>query len=155
MKCRWREKTVLQDNFDLMKKFDLMINFDFFFDLITWDSLMVWAWNLICGRFMKFQNGRKILTLLTFGCPNYNLRRQKPRSWPLKLWSAITRERKCTTVSLKTSSDSEDSKAFLRYGARTITSLWRLLRENSFFALPKNSWFLFKKQWSRNETLSK
>jgi len=40
-----------------------------FFDLITWDSLVVWAWNLVCGRFMNFQNGRKILTLLTFGWP--------------------------------------------------------------------------------------
>jgi len=42
-----------------------------FFDLITWDSLMVWVWNLFCGRFMNFQNGRKILTSLTFGCPSY------------------------------------------------------------------------------------
>ena len=32
---------------------------------------MVGAWNLVCGRFMNFQNSRKILTLLTFGCPNY------------------------------------------------------------------------------------
>jgi len=32
---------------------------------------MVWAWNLVCGRFINFRNGRKILTLLTFGCPSY------------------------------------------------------------------------------------
>jgi len=32
---------------------------------------MAWAWNLVCGRFMNFRNGRKILTLLTFGCPSY------------------------------------------------------------------------------------
>ena len=31
---------------------------------------MVWAWNLICGRFINFKYGRKILTLLTFGCPS-------------------------------------------------------------------------------------
>ena len=31
---------------------------------------MVWAWNLVCGRFMNFQNGRKFSTLLTFGCPS-------------------------------------------------------------------------------------
>jgi len=30
---------------------------------------MVWAWNLVCGRFINFRNGRKFLTLLTFGCP--------------------------------------------------------------------------------------
>jgi len=51
-KVSMNKKTLQQENFDLM------INFDFF-DLITWDSLMVWAWNLVCGRFMNFQNGRK------------------------------------------------------------------------------------------------
>jgi len=30
---------------------------------------MVWAWNLVCGRFISFRNGRKSLTILTFGCP--------------------------------------------------------------------------------------
>ena len=48
-----------------------MINFDFF-DQTTWDSLNAWAWNLVCGRFINFRNGRKILILLTFGCPGYN-----------------------------------------------------------------------------------
>jgi len=43
-----------------------------FFDLIPWDSLMLWAWILVCGRFMNFRNDRKILTLLTFGCPSYH-----------------------------------------------------------------------------------
>jgi len=43
------------------------------FDLITWDSRMVWAWNSVCGRFINFQNGRKILILLTFGCPTENI----------------------------------------------------------------------------------
>jgi len=57
--------------FDQPINFDIMINCDFF-DLIVWESLMVWAWNLICGRFINFQKGRKILTWLTFGCPNYN-----------------------------------------------------------------------------------
>jgi len=38
-----------------------MTNFDLFFDLTTWDSLMVWAWNLVCGRFINFRKGRKIL----------------------------------------------------------------------------------------------
>ena len=67
---KWK-KTVLQENFDLTKNFDLMINFDFF-DLITWDFLMVWAWNLVCWRFVNFHNRKKILTLLTFGCPSDN-----------------------------------------------------------------------------------
>jgi len=26
-----------------------------FFDPITCDSLMVWAWNLVCGRFIHFK----------------------------------------------------------------------------------------------------
>ena len=42
-----------------------------FFDPITWDSLMVWAWNMVCGRFVNFRNGRKNFTLLTFGCPSH------------------------------------------------------------------------------------
>ena len=33
---------------------------------------MVWAWNLVCGRFMNFQNSRKISNLLTFGCPSHH-----------------------------------------------------------------------------------
>jgi len=33
-----------------------------FVDLITWDTLMVRAWNLVCGRFINFGNGRKCLT---------------------------------------------------------------------------------------------
>jgi len=33
---------------------------------------MVWAWNLVRGCFINFRNGRKILTLLTFGCPSYH-----------------------------------------------------------------------------------
>jgi len=45
---------VLQDTFDLT------INFDFF-DLITLEPPMVWAWNLVCGRFTKFENDRKKL----------------------------------------------------------------------------------------------
>jgi len=32
---------------------------------------MVWAWNLVCGRFINFRNGKKFLTLLTFGCHSY------------------------------------------------------------------------------------
>jgi len=39
---------------------------------------MVWTWNLVCGRFVKFQNGRKILTLLTFGCPAYEAKQTLP-----------------------------------------------------------------------------
>ena len=70
-----RKNTLRQENFDLTIDFDLMINFDFFY-LKTWDSLMVWAWHLVCGRFMNFQNGRKILTLLTFGCPTNNIRQE-------------------------------------------------------------------------------
>jgi len=35
-----------------------MTNFDFF-DLITWDFLMVWAWNLVCGRFTSLRKSRK------------------------------------------------------------------------------------------------
>ena len=31
---------------------------------------MVWAWNLVYGRFINSRNGRKFLTLLTFGCPS-------------------------------------------------------------------------------------
>ena len=34
---------------------------------------MLWAWNLVCGRFINFRNGRKFLTLLTFGCSTYPL----------------------------------------------------------------------------------
>jgi len=34
---------------------------------------MVSAGNLVCGRFISFQKGRKILTLQTFGCPNDNV----------------------------------------------------------------------------------
>jgi len=49
-----------------------MINFDFFY-LITFEWLMVSAGNLVCGRFISFQKGRKILTLQTFGCPNDNV----------------------------------------------------------------------------------
>jgi len=30
---------------------------------------MVSALNLVCGRFINFEKGRKFLTLLTFGCP--------------------------------------------------------------------------------------
>ena len=30
---------------------------------------MVWAWNLVCKRFIKFKRGKNILT---FGCPNNN-----------------------------------------------------------------------------------
>ena len=55
----------------LQGKYDSTINFVFFY-LITWDSFMVWAWNLVCGRFLSFRKGRKILTLLTFGCSSYN-----------------------------------------------------------------------------------
>jgi len=44
-----------------------------FFDLITLESLMVSAWNLVCGRFIKFERGRKILTLLAFGCSSDDL----------------------------------------------------------------------------------
>ena len=52
------------------KNFVIMTNFDLFFDLITWDSLMVWEWNVVCGSFINFRKGRKILTLMTFGCPS-------------------------------------------------------------------------------------
>ena len=31
---------------------------------------MVWAWNLVCGRFISFEKGRKNLT---FRCPNYDV----------------------------------------------------------------------------------
>ena len=41
-----------------------------FFYLRTWDSLRLWAWNLVCGHFISFKKGRKNLTLLTFGCPS-------------------------------------------------------------------------------------
>jgi len=64
-KISMKRKKSAAKNFDLTINFDVMINFHFF-DLITWDSLMVWAWNLVCGRFMNFQNGREFLTLLTF-----------------------------------------------------------------------------------------
>ena len=33
---------------------------------------MVSEWNLVCGRFINFKEGRQILTLLTSGCPSYN-----------------------------------------------------------------------------------
>ena len=52
-----------------------------FFDLITWDTLMVWAWNLVCGRFINFRNRRKILNSLTFGCPSYYLSIRKLVLW--------------------------------------------------------------------------
>jgi len=52
-----------KDKFWLKNKFWL-------FYLITWNSLMVWVWNLVCGRFMNFKKGRYIVTLLTFGCPS-------------------------------------------------------------------------------------
>jgi len=68
IKYRWREKNCAAREVDPTINFDLMINFDFF-DLITWDSLMVWAWNLVCGRFINFRKGRKFLT---FGCPTDN-----------------------------------------------------------------------------------
>jgi len=29
--------------------------------------LMAWTWNSVCGHFISFKNGRKNLTLLTFG----------------------------------------------------------------------------------------
>jgi len=53
----------------LQENFDFMINNLTFFDLITSGSLMVSAWNLVCGLFLNFQKGRKILT---FGCPTHN-----------------------------------------------------------------------------------
>jgi len=62
-----RKKYLLQEKYDPRINFDLMINFDFF-DLITWDSLMVWAWKLVCARLISFEKSRNILTLLTFGC---------------------------------------------------------------------------------------
>ena len=33
---------------------------------------MVSEWNLVCGRFINFKEGRQMFTLLTFGCPSYN-----------------------------------------------------------------------------------
>jgi len=83
-----RKKTVLQE------KFDPTINFDFFY-LITWYSLMVWAWNLVCGPFKGFEQGRKILTLLTFGCPTDNWliivlwRRLRNNAWVLMIISDL------------------------------------------------------------------
>jgi len=44
-----------------------------FFNVITWELLMVSAWNLVCGRFVNFKEGRQILTILTFGCPTYKI----------------------------------------------------------------------------------
>jgi len=32
---------------------------------------MAWAWNLVCGRFINFRNGKKFLTFLTFGGPSH------------------------------------------------------------------------------------
>ena len=39
---------------------------------------MVSAWNLVCGRFINFKEGRSILPLLTFGCPNHNFWMRNP-----------------------------------------------------------------------------
>jgi len=30
---------------------------------------MASAWNLVCGRYINFEKGTKVLTLLTFGWP--------------------------------------------------------------------------------------
>jgi len=46
----------------------------YFFDLITWESLVVWAWNLVCGRFRNFEKSRKFLT---FDCSS---------QWRAKVW---------------------------------------------------------------------
>ena len=75
--CRFNKVSMKRKNFTARKfwpnhKFCLMINLDFFY-LITWASLMVRAWNLVCGRFANFQNGRQILTLLIYGCPPHNI----------------------------------------------------------------------------------
>ena len=39
--------------------------FWFFWPITTFKSLMVSAWNLVCGRFINFEKGRKILTWFT------------------------------------------------------------------------------------------
>jgi len=52
-----------------------MMNFDIF-ELITWYSLLVWALNLVFGRFINFEKGRKKFDFIDFSLP-YSLQIQR------------------------------------------------------------------------------
>ena len=62
---------MLEEKFDPTINFDLKTNFDFFWPnklgFLHGMSVKFGLWT-----FHKLKKGRKILTLLTFGCPNYD-----------------------------------------------------------------------------------
>ena len=40
---------------------------------------MVWAWNLVCGRFISFEKGRKFFDLIDFQLPQWSMRKNKKK----------------------------------------------------------------------------
>ena len=40
---------------------------------------MVWAWNLVCGRFISFKKGRKFFDLIDFQLPQWPMRKNKKK----------------------------------------------------------------------------
>jgi len=65
-------KNFARRNLDPIVNFDLMINIDLFWPN-NFGIAHISARNLVCGRFMNYEKGRKNLTLLTFGCPSCSL----------------------------------------------------------------------------------
>jgi len=55
----------------LQENFDLTINFDLFSPNSLGFPHVISMKFRFCGRFMNFISDRKILTLVTFGCPTY------------------------------------------------------------------------------------